>query len=677
MGGPDGPPAEAEIGRNCLLPGRGCLSTLPRPSTPEFPGPFVRELQESRSVAMKPRKLLIKIVTAVLFSLLILSFAVWGIGDIFRGGGQAQAVAEVGDTIIEQRDYARELSDEVNRMSQRLGVQLTMDQARAFGIPQQVLERMITRAMLDELSSRLGMLVTAEQMKKHLLENPDFQGVGGKFDTNRFNQILRFSGLTEQGYLARLGDDTKRQQLVDAMTSGAVAPQSLAERLFAYREERRVADYVTLAHDSFTDLGEPDAAALQEIYDSAGSAVMTPAYKEITLVVLSVAEAAAGIAVSDDRIAEAFETRKEELSTPERRSVQQAVLPDEAAARALADRLSEGADFATAVEQETGRAPVDLGSVTRDQLPETLADAVFALAEGQATQPVQSPLGWHIATVSAVEPGVEATLADSRDTLRRGLAEAEAVDIVIDRANQFDEMLAGGATLDEAAGRLSLEVRKIPAIDDRARDPQGELVAGLPSINEFLPVLGRTPPGESSTLNETLDGDYFILRVDGETPAEKKPLAEVRDQIVEMWRAREQARLAEERAAALAGQVTGGKTLAEVAAAEGLELQSTEPITRNENAPQRTPSPQLSQQLFDIQQGGTTTVGTPNGQIVAQLKEVLPPIEEGRTVRLERLEEQLTESLQNDIFQQFLSALQGEFEVTINQSLVQQTLASF
>jgi peptidyl-prolyl cis-trans isomerase D len=160
-------------------------------------------------------------------------------------------------------------------------------------------------------------------------------------------------------------------------------------------------------------------------------------------------------------------------------------------------------------------------------------------------------------------------------------------------------------------------------------------------------------------------------------PAEKKPLAEVRDQIVEMWRAREQARLAEERATALAEQVTGGKTLAEVAAAEGLQLQSTEPITRTENAPQRTPSPQLSQQLFDIDQGGTTTVGTGQGQIVAQLKEVLPPIEEGRAARLERLEEQLAQSLQNDIFQQFLAALQGEFEVTINQSLVQQTLASF
>ena len=182
---------------------------------------------------MKPRKLFLKLVTGVLFSLLILSFAVWGIGDIFRGSGQAQAVAEVGGTTIEQRQFAQELSNEINSMSRRLGVQLTMDQARAFGLPQQVLERMITRAMLDELSSRLGMLVTEEQMRKQLLENPDFQGAGGRFDRNRFTQVLRFSGMTEQGFLARAGEDIKRQQLVAAMTDAAVAPGSLAERLFA------------------------------------------------------------------------------------------------------------------------------------------------------------------------------------------------------------------------------------------------------------------------------------------------------------------------------------------------------------------------------------------------------------------------------------------------------------
>ncbi|MGD1880067.1 MAG: SurA N-terminal domain-containing protein [Kiloniellaceae bacterium] len=626
---------------------------------------------------MKRRNLLTKIGVIVLFSLLIMSFALWGIGDIFRGGSNAQAVAEVGDAVIAQRHFAPELSTEINAMSRRLGTQLTMDQARAFGIPQQVLQRMITRAMLDEMGARLGMLVTEEQMRQQILENPVFKGANGQFDKARFSMALQAARLTEQGFLAQIGQDIKRQQLVGAVTDAAVVPESLAEQLFVYREERRVADYVTIANDSFTDIGTPDDAALQQIYDSAGSALMTPAFRQITLVVLSVADAAKNIAISDDRIAEAFEARKADLSTPERRNVSQAVLPDQAAAEALAGRLSEGADFAAAVEQATGRPPVDLGLVTKADLPDGLADAVFDLAEGTPSQPIQSPLGWHVALVSAIEPGNEATLEDSRDKLRQELAQADAINIIIDQANQFDELLAGGASIEDAAQRMNVAVRDIPAIDARGRTPEGTLVEGLPSIGEFLPVLNRTAVGDSSTLTETLDGDYFIVHVDGETPAAKKPFDAVRDQVAEIWRNGERARLAEEKAAAFAERVKTGEDFAAVATAEGLSVAETAPLTRFENDPQRTPSPLLSQQLFEIAEGEVTTAGTGNGQIVAELKEVLPPDSEGREARLENVEAELKTSLQNDIFQQFLNALQEEFSVTINQRLVDQTLASF
>src|SRR3546814_18214933 len=111
----------------------------------------------------KPRNIIVKLVTVVLFSLLILSFAVWGIGDIFRGGGQAQVVAQVGDTVIEQRAFSRELSDEINTLSRRLGVQLTMEQARSFGVPPQVLQRIITRAMPKGMGPSPGRVMTADK----------------------------------------------------------------------------------------------------------------------------------------------------------------------------------------------------------------------------------------------------------------------------------------------------------------------------------------------------------------------------------------------------------------------------------------------------------------------------------------------------------------------------------
>ncbi|MEQ8357829.1 MAG: SurA N-terminal domain-containing protein [Kiloniellaceae bacterium] len=626
---------------------------------------------------MKTRNLLVKIVTVILFSLLILSFAVWGIGDIFRSGGSAVAVAEVGDTVIDQQAYARELSREVVNLNRRLGAQLTGQQMRAFGIPQQVLSRMISQAILDEQVARMGLLLTEDQMHRQLLENPGFQDGTGRFDGNRFTLFLRQINMTEQGYLALLSKESLRQQLTSAVTAAAVAPESLAEQFLSYRGERRIADYLTIDAARFEDIGEPDSTALQETYDNADSRFMKPAYKSISLAVLSVDDAAAEVAVSDARVAEAFEARKADLFAPERRSVSQAVVPDEAAAEALADRLAAGADFAAAVEEATGRPPVDLGTLSQNDLPAALGAPVFALAAGQTSRPIQSPLGWHVVLVREIEPAEEASLEDYADELRRTLVEEEAINIVVELANQFDEELASGASLEQAADQTNVELRKIAAIDSQGRAPNDEVLDGLPPLEDFLAVLNATPSGETSVLSESLEGDFFIVRVDGETPAQKQPLAEVREQVVELWRENERARRAKEMGDAIAGRLNEGRDIAAVAEAEGLSVEETPAVTRFENSQQQTLDPRIAPQLFEIDAGAAASFAVPGGQIVVQLKEVLPPDSEGRDTRLAEISEQLTSSLQDDIFQQFLAALQADFDVTVNQRLVDQIVTEF
>ncbi len=626
---------------------------------------------------MKPRNLLIKIVTVILFSLLILSFAVWGIGDIFRSGGQTQAVAEVGDTVIEQRDFVTQLSREVSTLNQRLGTQLSSDQVRAFGIPQQVLSQMISRAVLDEKASRMGLLVTETQMHKQVFENPAFQSPGGSFDGQRFAQVLRRLNIGEQTYLQRVGEDTKRQHLVGAVIGGAEAPESLAEQVFAHRGERRIGDFVEVQQSSFDDLGEPEAAALQAAYDNASGRFMTPAYKSVSLVLLSLSEAAAQVAVPDERLVEVFEARKAELGQPERRAVSQALLPDQAAAQTLYETVSQGVDFTSAVEAATGRAPFDLGTVTKNNLPPELADTVFGLEEGQVSEPVQSALGWHVVLVSEVLPPNEAVFEDHVEELRKEVAEGIAVDTIIDTANRFDEELAAGSSMDQTAEFLNLKVREIPAIDAQGRTPEGEPVENLPDLQTFLATVNPLQPGEASTLKETRDGDFFMVRVDDVTPAQKRPLEDVRNEVVELWRSSEQERLAQEKAEAIAERVEAGETLAAVAEAEGLSLQETQPATRFETDQQRVTHPLIAQQLFEMAEGEVTTIGIPGSQVVVQLKEILPPEEEGRDARLAELEQQLTTGLQDDIFQQFLAALQQEYAVVVNQRLVDQVVSGF
>ena len=56
----------------------------------------------------------------ILMGLLVISFAIWGIADIFRGYG-SQTLISVGDTEITQQDYPRTQHDVLRVMSSQAG----------------------------------------------------------------------------------------------------------------------------------------------------------------------------------------------------------------------------------------------------------------------------------------------------------------------------------------------------------------------------------------------------------------------------------------------------------------------------------------------------------------------------------------------------------------------------
>ncbi len=217
-------------------------------------------------MAKRPRNIIVKIGIFMLFGMLIASFAVWGIGDIFRGATQVRAVAEIGGDPILERDYTQALSREINRISQRLGTRLEIDQARAFGIPDQVLSQMIGRALFDRKAAELGMFVTDDQIRRLIAQQDAFKNDLGGFDRARFEQQLRILRMGEGEYVATLRRDIIRQQLADAVSEAVTAPRQLVEALYGYRNERRVAQYLLVRNDSITDLDAPNQPALEALH---------------------------------------------------------------------------------------------------------------------------------------------------------------------------------------------------------------------------------------------------------------------------------------------------------------------------------------------------------------------------------------------------------------------------
>src|SRR5439155_17069096 len=141
-----------------------------------------------------------KPIMAVVMGVLIVSFGVWGIADIFRGFGQS-TLAKIGHTEISAEAFRQIYNDKLQQLGRQFGRPLTPDQARSFGLDRQVLQQTIAEAALDEEARRLRLGQSDHQIRQHIKNDPNFKGVGGNFDPNRFQAVIRNIGYTEQPYV--------------------------------------------------------------------------------------------------------------------------------------------------------------------------------------------------------------------------------------------------------------------------------------------------------------------------------------------------------------------------------------------------------------------------------------------------------------------------------------------
>src|SRR6201990_2914472 len=160
-----------------------------------------------------------KLIMATVMGVLIVSFGIWGIADIFRGFGQS-TLAKVGHTEISANEFRQLYTDRLQQIGRQFGRPLTMDQARAFGFDRQVLQQTIAEAALDEKARQLGLGQSDAETMRVIFADPNFKGMNGQFDPARFQAIIRQFGFTEGRYLADQKRVSLRRQLAGTISAG-------------------------------------------------------------------------------------------------------------------------------------------------------------------------------------------------------------------------------------------------------------------------------------------------------------------------------------------------------------------------------------------------------------------------------------------------------------------------
>lgn len=598
-----------------------------------------------------------------LFAILIVAFAVWGIEDFVRGGGADRSVATVAGEKVSLAEATDAYQREISQLRRSFGGQFEPTEEVRRAIAEGTVARLVALRAISAEATQRGIVVTDDALRQTILAAPGFQGPDGRFSRLQFESFLRNNGLTESRFLDLLRGDLARQQLVGAVRAGAAAPQTLARAVHAFHAEQRVADLVELPLMAAPAPPEPTETQLVRFHENNPDLFSAPEFRQFDLVLLAPEDVAREIRLSDRELREAFEERRAEFATPERRRIAQAVLPDREAARAIAETWRNGAAFAAiaAEAQAAGGSAIELGLIDRSGLPlPELAEPAFAVRTGGVTDPVQSPFGWHVLHVAAIEPAREQSFEAVKDELARIVALERAADLIYARANRIEDSIAEGIALTEVARRHELRLIQ-GTMDAEGRDPAGNPIDLGAEAGELITAVFEARIGETTRLSETRGGVFYAVRVGSVTPPALRPLAEVEREVRAAWERAERRRAMEEQAAALIAETRTGRPLDEVARAAGWSPRRTEPFTRDARG--GAFPPQLAAALFALKRGEATMIELGAGFVVAAVAEIIPGAAEASAIAARRQE--LAAALAGDLEAQFVQALRDRADVRI------------
>ena len=383
-------------------------------------------------------------VMGVVLGLLVISFAVWGINDIFRGFGRS-TLAKIGHAEIGIDQFRSAYQNRMQQIQRQLGRPLPAEQAKAIGLDRQVLGGMIAESALDQRAGQMRLGISDADIVSRITTDRAFLGPTGKFDRLRFEQILRDAGYNEQRFMFEQRRVTLRRQIIKSLTGGLQVPKAWLSAINQFQNQERSIEYLTLGPAQASDIPQPTADELQKYFDVRKILFRAPEYRKIVTVSVTPADIGQWMEVSDADIKAAYEKDPSRYIVPERRHVQQIVFPNAAEADAAEAKLKAGMTFAAlTAERGLKESDTDLGTVKKsDILDPSVAEAAFALKDGEVSAPIKGRFGTVIVTVTKIEPEVDKTLAEVAPQIRSGIAAERAKTEVQSLHDKIEDDRAG------------------------------------------------------------------------------------------------------------------------------------------------------------------------------------------------------------------------------------------
>ncbi|MCO4846488.1 MAG: SurA N-terminal domain-containing protein [Yoonia sp.] len=601
--------------------------------------------------AKKPRYFL-----WIIMGLLVVGLLGFGTGGL---SGNLRTVGEVGDKPITVIAYQRALNEQLRGFEAQVGTSVSFQQAQQFGLDQAALSQVVTRRTLDNEAAQLGISVGDERVRDEVLRVPAFGGIDGQFDRESYRFALQQSGLTETDFEMGIREEISRTLLQGAVVGGVPLPNAYADVLSQFIGEARKITWAKLTTDALTaPVAGPSDSDLQTYYDANAADFTQPELRNITYAWLTPNMIQDEVAIDETALRALYDERIADFIRPERRLVERLVFVDAESADAALASLSTGTTFEDLVEARgLDLADVDLGDVAQGDLA-TAGDAVFAATPGDVVGPINTTLGPALFRMNAVLAAQEQTFEDASSDLREELSAARAARIIEDGIDRMNDLLAGGAAIEDLAEQTDMQLGTIVWFEGGQDD--------IAAYESFRAAAAAVQTGDFAALTDMEDGGLFALRLDSVTAPALRDFDQVRDEVEAGWRvqAMQAAVLAQAKDTAQGIlPLTGFDTL-------GLEPTVEAGLTRRSFVGGTPPT--FLPDVFEMSIGEVRVIDNGTDAIIVRLDGIAAPDADDAATAAEKqlTAETAAGGISQDIFNAYSAAVQNRTDVVINQAAV-------
>lgn len=497
------------------------------------------------------------VVAKAILVLVILTFALAGIGSYLGGSTEVASVIVNGETISKAQvdnEFAKERSN-LERQYGEMFKMIANNPTYMENVRKGVEERLIAQALISQTAADMDLRVGDDEIKENIRDMKEFH-VDGQFNNDRYLSLVRSAGYRVEQFRELLRVDLTRQQLMGAVIGSDFVLNNEAKQIAKLEKQLRDIRYIDVnAADFLAEVSASDDE-IADYYDVNSGQFTTQEQLSLEYVELKVADLLSRVSVEESKVREQYESSLSQYQSPERRRVSHISFElgeDEAAAQEKAQaalaRVNAGEDFALLAKELSedtlsGEEGGDLDWMTLDD-EDAFTKAVFALENGATSDIVTTDSDLHIIKITDLEPAATKAFDEVAGEIRDELLFEAAKEYFYELQQQLtDTTFAVPENLTEAAAEIESDV-KLTALFTRNSVPADVNYPGVIDAAFSEQVLGENV---NSDVIDISPEHLMVVRKKEHIPSEVKPMSDVKEQIVNILKQQKASELAKEKA---------------------------------------------------------------------------------------------------------------------------------